>query len=142
MNVKELVDGSQELILDETIDNDTLYNVKDQFPVISATNAQMANFSFGFFKNGQFILCTDNGTYQKDYIYKFNGYGFVPAGLIFTAGSLNRISALETNKENASNKSTTLDASSTDIQYPTSKTVYDFITTGYALKSSVAIEEV
>lgn len=162
MNVKELVDGSQSQILDETIDNDTLYNVKDRRPIVMATNTQMtkAYTDFGLVQLNDVVFCTDNGTYLAGHFYQYNGYAWVHLGYLQYKDIpqiTSAISSSSTNaegagakavydqlqlKENTANKSTTLNASSTTTQYPASKTVYDYTNQTFAQKSAIEIRSV
>ena len=77
-DLKEIVNGTQEKVLQETIDATTLYNITDLLNMMSATNTQMTNYLQGVYAKGQLVLCVDNGTYKQGTIYEFNGFGFVP----------------------------------------------------------------
>ena len=159
MNVNELVVGTQSQMLTETIDNDSLYDITDQRPILRLTNAEMGDtyIDKGLIRLNDVVFCLDTDTYLAGHLYQYNGYGWVHLGYLQykeipkvvsgisststnteAVGALAVYNALQA-KENTSNKSTTLNSSSTTTQYPTSKTVYDFVSGNYALKSGIEI---
>lgn len=156
-NINELVSGTMQQVLDETIDNDSLYNLIDKRPVVMITQAQMGKdyIDKGIYQVGDFVFNVTDFTF-----YECNGYGWVARGKLALkdiptiTGNISSTSTDEQGagakavynnlqlKENTANKSTTLNSSSTTTQYPASKTVYDFVTGGYATKSSIEIRSV
>lgn len=126
-DLKEIVNGTQEKVLQETIDATTLYNITDLFEIVTATNATMTQeyMESGFYKKDAYVLCTDDGTYTKGMLYKFGGFSFIPFASIPEV--VKAISAL-----------------STDAQVPSAKLLYDKLVelqSLYAPKSSVQISD-
>ena len=72
-NLKEIVEGSINGIAQETIDENTYYNIDMADGGI--TNAQMASAVAHpeLFNVGDVYMCVDSGTYAEKHFYKFTG---------------------------------------------------------------------
>ncbi len=80
-NLKEIVEGSIDNIAQETIDENSYYNIDMADGGI--TNAQMASAIAHpeFFNVGDVYQCLDSGTYTEKHFYKFNGTTWVDVTL-------------------------------------------------------------
>lgn len=119
MNVKELVDGSQELVAEEVIDSDTLYNINDQ-PHTSITAEQMATqhpTNGSFYHIGEVFYCRTGAMGGK--FVMWTGIDWLDIGKLVKAGDYEAF-------EKIANKVTSVSSSSTDTQYPTAKAVYNY----------------
>ena len=85
-NIKEIVEGDINGIAQETIDENTYYNITMADGGI--TNAQMASAIAHpeLFNVGDVYQCIDSGTYTEKHFYKFTGSAWVdttPSGDLF-----------------------------------------------------------
>lgn len=76
-NLKEIVEGAIDDIAQETIDENSYYNITMADGGI--TNSQMASAILHpeFFNVGDVYQCVDSGTYTENHFYKFTGSAWV-----------------------------------------------------------------